>query len=204
MNVAIALVVAYLLGSIPSGYIAGRIRGIDVRTVGSRNVGATNVFRTLGRRTGVAVMAADVLKGLAAVLIAQALTDTPWEMVAGGVAILGHVFPVWLRFRGGKGVAVGAGAVLGTVTLAALIAIAIWLVIVFATRYVSLASIAASVAVAPVAWALGATTAEVVFAAVAALAVVYFHRANIGRLLRGEESRIDLRRRRPRGSPAET
>jgi len=203
VNVVLALVIAYLLGSIPSGYIAGRIRGIDVRKFGSQSVGATNVFRTLGRRTGIAVMAADVLKGLAAVLIAQLLTDPPWELVAAAAAIAGHVFPVWLRFRGGKGVAVGAGCVLGTVTLAALIAIGIWVVIVLITRYVSLASIVGTLSVAPVAWVLGASTAEVAFAAVGGLAVIYFHRANIARLLRGQELRIDFRRR-SRGSPAGT
>jgi len=104
-----AIVIAYLLGSIPFAYLAGRARGIDLRTVGSGNLGAANVFRTLGRGTGIAVMAADIGKGAAAVLIARALTGAPWPAVAAGAAMAGHIFPVWLRFKGGKGVAVGGG-----------------------------------------------------------------------------------------------
>ena len=107
MNAVAAIVIAYLLGSIPFAYLAGRARGIDLRKVGSGNLGAANVFRTLGRRMGIAVMAADIGKGAAAVLIAKALTDDPWPAVAAGAAMAGHVFPVWLRFKGGKGVAVG-------------------------------------------------------------------------------------------------
>ena len=103
MSGAVAIVVAYLLGSIPSGYLAGRLRGVDIRTVGSRNVGATNVFRTLGKGIGIGVMAADIAKGAAAVLVADAIAGQPWSIFAAAAAIVGHVWPVWLRFRGGKG-----------------------------------------------------------------------------------------------------
>ena len=144
MNQAIALVAAYLLGSIPFALIAGRLHGVDLRTQGSGNLGATNVFRTLGRTAGVTVMVLDIAKGAAAVLLAEALTNNPWPLAAGALAILGHVFPVWTRFKGGKGVAVGAGALIGLVPAASGIIVAIWLLTVLITRYVSVASIVAA------------------------------------------------------------
>src|SRR5262249_20737440 len=127
---AIAVVVAYLLGSIPFALLAGRLRGVDLRTVGSGNLGAANVFRNLGRGMGVAVMLADIGKGVVAVVIARALTDAPWPAIAGVAAVLGHVFPVWLRFRGGKGVAVAGGAVIGLMPWVSLVVLGSWLVIV--------------------------------------------------------------------------
>jgi glycerol-3-phosphate acyltransferase PlsY len=141
MNEALAVVLAYLLGAIPSGYLAGRLRGIDIREVGSRNVGATNVFRSLGKTIGVAVMLADIGKGIAAVAIAAAITDDPWPLVAAGAAIVGHVFPFWLGFRGGKGVAVGAGAAVALAPLAVLVLVPVWVGVIAVTRYVSLGSI---------------------------------------------------------------
>ena len=194
MAVAIAVALAYLLGSIPSGYLAGRLRGIDIRTVGSRNVGATNVFRTLGTRIGVAVMVADIAKGAAAVLVARALTDSPWPLVAAGAAVAGHVWPVWLRFRGGKGVAVGAGAAIALVPPAVGILAPLWLLIVATTRYVSLASIVCALLFTPAVWLLGYPAAAVVFAGIVSAAVVWRHRANVGRLVRGRELRIEWRR----------
>ncbi|HWH14596.1 MAG TPA: glycerol-3-phosphate 1-O-acyltransferase PlsY [Miltoncostaeaceae bacterium] len=197
MNEALALAVAYLLGSIPFGWVAGRMRGVDPRTVGSGNIGATNVFRTLGRRIGIAVMVLDIAKGSVAVLIARALTDSPWPLLAAGAAILGHVFPVWLRFRGGKGVAVAGGAVIALTPLPALVVLGVWAVLVGATRYVSVGSIAAALTypVAVLLW--GEPWPTLVFSVLAALAVVLKHRANIGRLARGTELRLDLARRRP-------
>lgn len=196
MNEAIAVVVAYLLGSIPFAYLAGLTHGIDIRTVGSRNAGATNVFRTLGRRIGVAVMALDIAKGAVAVVVAELLTDSPWPVIAAGAAILGHVFPVWLRFRGGKGVAVAGGAVLALAPVPALITIAIWFVLVALTRYVSVGSIAAAVAFPLLVTLFGEDTPTVVFAIAAGTAVVLKHRANIRRLLNGTELRLELGRRR--------
>ena len=199
MNELVAVVLAYLLGSIPFAYLAGRARGVDLRIVGSGNLGAANVFRTLGRDMGIAVMAADILKGALAVVIARLITDDPWPAVAAAAAMAGHVFPVWLRFKGGKGVAVAGGAVIALMPLAAVICFAIWIAIVATTRYTSLASIAACLASAPLAWALGYPDSTIVFAAVGTAAVVFLHRGNIRRLLRGEERRIELRRaRRPR------
>src|SRR4030095_8464371 len=152
---AVALV-SYLLGSIPAGYIAGRIAGIDIRTVGSGNIGATNVTRVLGKRYGYPVFIVDFLKGFAAVgmsiMIAKRAqpASVPSELfgVVGAVAcVLGHSFPVWLGFKGGKGVAASAGALFGLTPFVALIAVAVWLVIFYLTRYVSVASMTAALAV---------------------------------------------------------
>lgn len=201
MNQAIALVAAYLLGSIPFALIAGRLNGVDLRTVGSGNLGATNVFRTLGRTWGIAVMILDIAKGAAAVLLAEALTSNPWPLAAGALAILGHVFPVWTRFKGGKGVAVGAGALIGLVPAASGIILLIWILLVVTTRYVSVASIVAALAAAPLAWAFGAPWSYVAFIALAALFVILKHRENIVRLFRGTENRIQLGRK---GAPDPT
>lgn len=202
MNQALVLVVAYLLGSIPFAYLAGRLNGVDLRTVGSGNLGATNVFRTLGRTVGVTVMVLDIAKGAFAVLIAQWVVGGPWwPIAAGALAILGHVFPVWTSFRGGKGVAVGAGALLGLVPAASGTLIVLWLLIVVLTRYVSVASIACAVAAAPLAWAFGAPWPYVVFIGLAGLFVIIRHRQNIVRLLGGTENRIQLGRK---GAPDPT
>jgi acyl phosphate:glycerol-3-phosphate acyltransferase len=193
---ALAVAVAYLLGSIPFAYLAGRARGVDLRTVGSGNLGAANVFRSLGRDMGIAVMAADILKGLVAVVIARIITDDPWPAVAAAAAMAGHVFPVWLRFKGGKGVAVGGGAVLGLMPVAALILFAIWVVVVGITRYTSLGSIVGALVATPLVWALGYPASYLVFTGLAAAAVLVLHRGNARRLLRGDEARIDLGRGR--------
>lgn len=196
MTEALVLALAYLLGSIPFGYLAGRLRGVDIRKTGSRNTGATNVFRTLGRGMGIAVMAADILKGLAAVLIARALLDDPWPLAAAALAVAGHVFPVWLRFRGGKGVAVAAGALIGVMPLVSLTLVALWVAIVVTTRYVSLASVVCALALTPLAWLYGNDWPSIALAGVVALAILVRHRGNLKRLARGQELRIDLRRPR--------
>ena len=188
MTQALVVALAYLLGSIPFAFLA------------SGNLGAANVFRTLGREMGIAVMAADILKGVVAVVIARLLTDDPWPAVAAAAAMAGHVFPVWLGFKGGKGVAVAGGAVIALMPLAAIICFVIWVVVVATTRYTSLAAVVACLASAPLAWALGYPDSTIVFAAVGTAAVVFLHRGNIRRLLRGEEHRIELGR--PRRPPA--
>jgi glycerol-3-phosphate acyltransferase PlsY len=195
VSAALAVVAAYLLGSIPFAYLAGRSRGVDLRRVGSGNLGAANVFRNLGRGPGIAVMALDILKGTAAVLIARAIADDPWPAVAAGAAMAGHVFPVWMRFKGGKGVATGGGALIGLVPIASAILLGLWLVVAVASRFTSLASIVAAAAATPIVWALGYPVSAIVFTGVAAAAVLVLHRGNIGRLLRGRENRIELRRR---------
>lgn len=195
MTQAIAIVAAYLLGSIPFGYLAGRARGIDIRTVGSRNVGATNVFRTLGRPVGITVMLLDIVKGVVAVVLARIITDDPWPLIAAGAAVAGHVYPVWLRFRGGKGVAVGCGVAIGLVPWAVLVLVPVWVLAIVLTRYVSVGSILCAAAFTPVVWAFGYPWATVVFAGIISAAVLWRHRGNMGRLMRGEELRLDLGRR---------
>ena len=195
MNQALALVLAYLLGSIPFALIAGKLHGVDLREAGSGNLGATNVFRTLGRTAGVTVMVLDIAKGAAAVLVAVALTDNPWPIAAGALAILGHVFPVWTHFKGGKGVAVGAGALIGLVPAASGVLLVLWILLVVFTRYVSVASIVAALAAAPLAFVFGAPWSYVVFIALAGLFVIYKHRENIVRLVHGDESRIQFGRK---------
>jgi glycerol-3-phosphate acyltransferase PlsY len=204
LPLVIAGLASYLIGSIPAGYIAGRIVGIDIRTVGSGNIGATNVTRVLGKRYGYPVFIVDFLKGFAAVgmsiMIAKRAqpVSIPSELfgVVGAVAcVLGHSFPVWLGFKGGKGVAASAGALFGLTPFVALIAVAVWLVIFFLTRYVSVASMTAALAV-PIAILsmtfLGQTggTALLYFSICLAAVVIVRHRSNLSRLVRGTEPRF--------------
>ncbi|MSO43775.1 MAG: glycerol-3-phosphate 1-O-acyltransferase [Thermoleophilia bacterium] len=197
MNFAIAIIAAYFLGAMPFALLAGKMKGVDLRAAGSGNLGATNVFRNLGRTAGIVVMALDIAKGVGAVLIAESLTGAPWPMVAGAVAIIGHVFPVWTKFRGGKGVAVGAGVLIGLAPAAAGVMIGIWVVLVLVTRYVSVASIIAALSAAPLAWAFGTPWSYVGFVALVSLVVIGTHRGNIVRLARGEETRISFGRKAP-------
>ena len=199
MTQVLVVVIAYLLGSIPFAYLAGRTRGIDIRTVGSKNVGASNVFRELGKGMGITVMALDIAKGLIAVLIADAQTASPWPLVAAAAAILGHVFPVWLHFKGGKGVAVAGGAMIGLAPLPAIIVLVLWGIIVGVTRYVSVGSITAAAVFPFLVLAFGAPWPTVVFAFLASIMVIVRHRSNIRRLRHGEEHRLDFRRMR--GTP---
>ena len=195
---------SYLIGSIPAGYIAGRIAGIDIRTAGSGNIGATNVTRVLGKRYGYPVFIVDFLKGFAAVgmsiMIAKRAQPVliPSELfgVVGAVAcVLGHSFPVWLGFKGGKGVAASAGALFGLMPFVALIAVAVWLIIFYLTRYVSVASMTAALAV-PITivsmMLLGQTgeTALLYFSICLAAVVIVRHRSNLLRLVRGTEPRF--------------
>ncbi|MGI9090567.1 MAG: glycerol-3-phosphate 1-O-acyltransferase PlsY, partial [Gemmatimonadaceae bacterium] len=193
----IALVIAYLAGSVPAAYLAGKWRGVDLRKHGSGNLGATNVVRVLGGRMGAAVFAFDVLKGFLPVLLLPRFTDTTHpEMLAlalGIAAILGHVKPIFLLGRGGgKGVATATGVFLGLAWLPTLISFAVWLAVFFVRRYVSLASLAGAVALPLAFLATGAPLDDPEFLAAVMIAafVFYTHRANIGRLRRGEEHRF--------------
>ena len=194
------VVVAYVLGSTPSGYLAGKVRGIDVRTLGSGNIGATNVFRVLGRTAGIAVLTADALKGFVAakfvpvlalhVFAASGAQRENLALAAGVGAILGHNYTCWLRFKGGKGIATSAGVVLAWAPEACLTAIALWGLVFLATRYVSLASIAAALILPLAVWFWnGSPTMTFVMSALSLLAI-YKHKANIQRLLKGTENRI--------------
>ena len=204
LTFAVVVIGSYLLGSIPFGYLAGRIAGIDIRNCGSGNVGATNVIRTLGKGYGYPVFAFDFLKGFGAVKIsimiairAQSEWNTPemFGIVAAISSVLGHSFPVWLRFKGGKGVATSAGALLALAPVAALIGVAIWILTFWLTRYVSVASIAAAAALPLIilitTW-LSRTTGKLLFYSSVCLAavVIWRHRSNLSRLMRGTEPRF--------------
>ena len=228
-----SVVLGYLLGSFPTGYLVARRHGIDIREHGSGNIGATNVLRVLGKKPGYLVFACDAIKGLLAVQLAVwwswrmayriilqsvllingridpryvdkidarvAGIATLAGILAGLACILGHNFPVWLRFRGGKGVATTVGVLIGLMPAAFGVAAVVWIISFFLSRYVSLASLLAA-AVLPVAvWWLSRATGPITgpaapmfwFSVVAAGLIFWRHRANIGRLLNGTESRFD-------------
>lgn len=203
LGISLAAASGYLLGSIPAGFIAGRVAGIDIRTCGSGNIGATNVLRVLGKKYGYPVFLFDFFKGLAAVFLSQSIcresnAAIPVELCAitGGVAaVVGHSYPVWLGFKGGKGVATSLGVLVALIPVAAIIMVAVWAVIFFLTGYVSVASLAAAV-ILPVATALlihgGTITRNPLFHFTIAIAVliVWRHRRNIGRLWQGNEARF--------------
>jgi glycerol-3-phosphate acyltransferase PlsY len=188
--------VSYILGSIPFGYLIVSARtGSDIRQTGSGGTGATNVSRRAGKAAGILTLLLDALKGSAAVIIARILLADInqamwWIGLAGIVAMLGHIFPVWLRFRGGKGVATGVGVFLVLVPFAVLLAGILFVIIVWTTRYVSLGSIIAAVSVPLFAWLLSAATPIIVCTFLGALLIVYAHRTNITRLLAHTENRF--------------
>jgi glycerol-3-phosphate acyltransferase PlsY len=195
---------AYLLGSIPTGYVFARAKGIDIRTVGSGNIGATNVFRILGKPAGVAVLVIDGLKGYAAsawlcdgLLLRLGVPEVNADLcriLAGIAAVLGHNYTCWLKFRGGKGVATSAGVYFALAPLAAGIAVAAFLLAVLLTRYVSVGSIAAAVALPAAVWCLpdNSLLLRIVTTMLGALAI-YKHKSNIKRLMAGTESRLGQR-----------
>jgi glycerol-3-phosphate acyltransferase PlsY len=221
----LVICVAYLLGSIPFGYVIVRLKkGDDVRTIGSGGTGATNVSRRAGKAAGVATLLLDALKGAAAVLIAKVVLGWPvglayelvvrphnysqpmaptvpdaywWIAAAGVAAIVGHIFPVWLRFRGGKGVATGAGVFVVLAPIAVGFAAVIFLVIVWSTRYVSLGSIVAAATIPLFIWLqdafirpVGSPIPTMTAAAAAAILIIFAHRANMRRLIEGTENKF--------------
>ena len=188
------ILLGYLAGSVPFAYLLARLKGIDVRIAGSGNVGAANVLRTTGPWRGIIVMSLDVAKGIGAVLIAHMLAGgTALIALTGAAAVVGHVYPVWLRFHGGKGVAVAAGVFTVLSPGATAVAAGLFLVIAWITRYVSLASIAATVALPPAAWIVGAPLSVVLVAAGTAVLILFRHRSNWSRLRRGTERRMGAR-----------
>jgi glycerol-3-phosphate acyltransferase PlsY len=186
----------YLLGSCPWGYWLVRIfRGEDVRGHGSGGIGASNVWRAYGRRLGIPVVALDVLKGFVPALVGVLAVSHLCGIVAGSAAMLGHARPVYLRFeKGGKMVATCGGVLFAVAPWVALAAGGLWLVVFALSRYTSVASVVAAVALPLLALALGYALAVIVFAAVTGLAIVFLHRANLRRLRAGTESRFGLRR----------
>ena len=196
MTAALAFVFGYLLGSIPFGLLLTKARGHgDIRSVGSGNIGATNVLRTGDKPLALATLFCDILKGFLPVLIAQRFG--PDAAAAAAVAApLGHIFPVWLRFKGGKGVATAGGALLAYAWPAALAAVATWIVVAIVFRYSSLAALAAAASAPLYAWLLLHQPGPTLVVLFIALVVIVRHRDNLARLLRGKESKIVLRKRR--------
>jgi glycerol-3-phosphate acyltransferase PlsY len=194
----------YLFGSFPAGYFAGRLAGVDVRREGSGNIGATNVLRVLGKKWGYPVFAIDAFKGFAAVRIALILVKFVPEagpyaeyiaIVTAMTCVAGHTFPVWLGFKGGKGVATSAGALVGLLPLVVPFVLLVWIVVFEISRYVSLASIIAAIALPVVVslfarWKFVDTWALIYFSIAIMLLVLWRHRSNFSRLLNGTEQRF--------------
>jgi len=208
VTLAVLLVGSYLLGSIPFGYLAGRLVGIDIRHAGSGNVGATNVVRVLGKGYGYPVFALDFLKGFGAVKISMLMAPgqpPEWNspeivgILAAMSSILGHLYPPWLKFKGGKGVATSAGALLALTPVATLIGVAIWIIVFWLTRYVSLASITAAVVLPIVILVVRSHDQNngkplVYSSACVAVVIVWRHRSNLSRLIQGTEPRFTRKR----------
>jgi acyl phosphate:glycerol-3-phosphate acyltransferase len=200
-------IAAYLLGSIPTGYLVARARQVDIRNIGSGNIGATNVFRTLGHTLGTFVLAVDFMKGLVACrllapgimtllqprLPANALEHEAAMLVAAVAAILGHNYTCWLHFRGGKGIATSAGVLTAMVPWALLVGLGVWITSFALFRYVSLASIAAAVTMPVAVWLTGGSPTLILVILGLAILAVSKHRSNIQRLLNGTEPRIGSR-----------
>lgn len=211
MNLPWALVVgggtSYLLGAIPTGYVVARIKGVDIRRLGSGNIGATNVFRCVGWGAGIVTLGCDVLKGFLPTFVlpgllltdsASTLSRTTLGLVAAVSSVVGHVWPVYLGFRGGKGVATAAGAALGLDPASVGVGALVWIAVFLVARYVSVASLVAAAATTGAAWGLwvcrasGAPFVPGVFSVLALLTIVR-HRANLQRLWKGTEPRVALR-----------
>jgi glycerol-3-phosphate acyltransferase PlsY len=189
--VAGLVLAAYLAGSLPTSYLVGRALGVDLRRYGSGNLGATNLYRAAGLGPAAFAALVDIAKGAAPTLLFPRWDGAPqpWALAYGLAAVAGHVWPVWLGFRGGKGVATGGGVFLVLAPAATLLALALWAALVRATRIVSIGSLAAATSLPVLAWATGRPRHVVAVSAAAAALVWWTHRANVRRLLRGEELR---------------
>lgn len=191
---------SYLIGSIPTAYVAGYlVKGVDIRTIGSGNVGASNAMRLLGKKWGIGILLFDAAKGLIPVLLVlhKFFAADPavqrYAMLSALSAMVGHVFPVWLAFRGGKGVATGLGVMTALIPLSVAVALPVFIAVVAVSRYISLGSIAAAM-VLPAAFFIDHNLAEdselFIFVCVACIFVIYKHKSNIKRIVAGEENRL--------------
>lgn len=191
LNEILLLIGAYLLGSVPTGLLLAKALGVNIREAGSGNIGATNVYRTIGRKLGILTLVGDCLKGLIPVLIAKWL-DLPdvWVAAIGLAALLGHVFTIFLGFKGGKGVATALGVFLGTSPLSVLVAIAVFALVLYIWRYVSLASIVAAALIPGIVRILGGKPEFILMSLAIAAVVIFRHRENIARLKNGTESKF--------------
>ena len=202
LGYSLTAVAAYLLGSIPTGFLVAKARGVDIRTVGSGNIGATNVFRYLGKPAGIFVLLVDALKGWLAVAVvaklisgwlypgASQLAQEWFQIIAGISAILGHNYTCWLYFKGGKGIATSAGVLAALVLQPLLIILAVWILVFALSRYVSLASIAAALTLPFASWLTGQSLKIVLVTTAMSALAIYKHKTNIKRLMDGTENRI--------------
>jgi glycerol-3-phosphate acyltransferase PlsY len=206
----VTAVAAYLLGSIPTGYLVAKSRGVDIRTVGSGNIGATNVFRILGRPAGILVLVVDAMKGFFAcqfvgvfaylwlvqgVGFAAESADAEFHRIVAGIcAILGHNYTCWLKFKGGKGIATSAGVILALLPLALAVGFGVWLLLFVITRYVSVASMGSALVLPFAAKLAGYSLRMIIVAAAIGALAIYKHRSNIQRLRAGTESRFGKKR----------
>lgn len=181
----------YLLGSVPTGVLAGRLFGVDVRTVGSGNIGTANVLRAAGKWAAILTLVGDMLKGLVPVVIARLVLDNEWAVaLVAFAAVAGHCWPVFLKFRGGKAVATGAGTSIGLAPLVGLGLFAFWWAVVLVSRYTSLGAISVMIVSPGVFWLTGQPTAYVVYTVVGGALVLWRHRENARALLAGTERRV--------------
>ncbi len=192
MEYLLILAISYVIGSIPNGLIVGKmLKGVDIRQFGSKNIGATNMYRVLGPGPAFLVLITDIAKGVAGVYVGKALLGTPPAALLGGIAaISGHNWSVFLGFKGGRGVATALGVIAVLMTKVTVIVFLVWAVIVFLTRYVSLGSIVAAAVAPPLTWLLVDQPEYFYFVIVAAAFVIIRHRPNIERLIKGEELKI--------------
>ncbi len=193
MTITILTIIAYLFGAIPFGLLVAKIKGLDIREHGSGNIGATNVFRVVGKGWGIFTMILDALKGFIPAFFFPMLgtVDPVYGVLFGFMAIIGHTFPVYLKFKGGKGVATSAGMLLGVAPIAVAAGLIVFIFTVVISRYVSLASILAALAVGIMAWVEGEKALGVKIAlTLMSFLIVWLHRANIKRLMNGTENRF--------------
>lgn len=193
MTSAVWIVGAYLIGAIPFGFLIGKMRGVDVRTVGSKNIGATNVYRTVGHKWGFLAFFCDFLKGFLPTFFAlryASASNLNLPVLVGLACVVGHTLTVFMRFRGGKGVATAFGMMVALATYPTLLAFAVFVVTVWLSHYISLGSMLAAASLAVLVWAFPCLLAVRIIAALVAVFVIYKHKSNIQRLLKGCENRI--------------
>jgi glycerol-3-phosphate acyltransferase PlsY len=199
--VGLFLVLAYLIGAIPTSYIVGRMRGIDLRERGSGNLGATNAFRVLGWKAALPIFVLDIAKGwfpTFALPIWDGQPSANWAMAYGAAAIVGHVFSIYVGFKGGKGVATSAGVLLALAPVALLIGLVTWTALVWTTGYVSLASMIGAIVVAAAVWLINGPGPILWLTLAVAAFVIFAHRANLRRLMAGTENRFSRKAREAR------
>ncbi len=196
MTQILLVVFAYFLGSVSFGYLIGLLSGKDVREVGSGNIGATNVMRAAGKTAGIITLVLDTAKGYVAVLLAEGFSgpDESLPLICGVAALFGHCFPVFLKFRGGKGVATGLGVFLRLAPFYVIFALGAFLIVLAITRFVSAGSMAAAATMPIALWIGGASSERALLAAAIAALIIVKHHKNIARLVKGEENRLGARR----------